>query len=67
MQTGDPVEVKTRFQGSWSCGFTVAALRGADHDRFFLRRNSDGVVLPEAFSDREVRPARRRPDTFSRR
>ena len=64
MQTGDPVEVKTRFQGSWSCGFTVAAVRGVDHSRFVLRRNSDGVVLPETFSDDDVRPATRRLDTL---
>ena len=53
MQPGDPVEVKTRYQGSWSCGFTVAALRG--QSRLLIRRDSDGVVLPSTFSDDDVR------------
>jgi hypothetical protein len=60
MQKGDHVEVRTRYQGSWSRGFTVAAVRGADRDRYLVRRNSDGMVLPEAFRGDDVRPARPR-------
>ena len=54
MQPGDPVEVKTRYQGSWSCGFTIAALR--ERSRLVIRRDSDGVVLPTTFADDDVRP-----------
>jgi hypothetical protein len=57
MQTGDRVEVKTRYQGSWSAGFTVAAVSDLHHREFLVRRDSDGAVLPALFSDDDLRAA----------
>lgn len=54
LRTGTPVDVRSRFVGSWTRGFEVAeqvAERG-----YRLRRVSDGTVLPDVFSDEEVRP-----------
>ena len=50
---GALVEVRNRFVGSWSAGFTV------DHceaDGYVVRRTSDGQSLPATFSPEEVRP-----------
>ena len=60
LRTGTPVDVRSRFVGSWSRGFEVAeqvAERG-----YRLRRVSDGTVLPDVFSDDEIRPQRQRRD-----
>jgi len=53
LSPGTEVEVLTRYQGRWSPGFVVSAV--AD-DRYVLRRRSDGVVLPTAFTANRVRP-----------
>lgn len=51
---GARVEVRTRFDGSWTSGFEiVGAVDGAWH----IRRLSDGSVLPGTFPRDEVRPA----------
>jgi hypothetical protein len=60
LRAGTPVDVRSRFVGSWSRGFEVAeqvAERG-----YRLRRLSDGTVLPDVFSDDEVRPRHQRRD-----
>ena len=54
LRTGTPVDVRSRFVGSWSRGFEVAE-QVTDHG-YRLRRVSDGTVLPDVFSDDEVRP-----------
>ena len=56
---GTPVEVRSRFVGSWSRGFEVA-----DHTdgRYRIKRLSDGSILPDEFDTAEVRPERRRHD-----
>jgi hypothetical protein len=53
-QTGKQVEVRSRFSGRWVAGFEVA--EALQHDRYLLRRKSDGTVLPVPFPGREVRP-----------
>jgi hypothetical protein len=51
-----PVEVRSRFNGTWVPGFEVAEVHDVDTDRLYrLRRCSDGVVLPTHFGADEVR------------
>ena len=50
---GTEVEVRNRYVRGWSGGFQVAAI---DRDRYRIRRRSDGVVLPAAFTSTDVRP-----------
>jgi hypothetical protein len=61
------VEVRLRFDGRWVGGFEIAGTHGSGPDReVWLRRLSDGAVLPAPFADHEVRrsgsprPAHRR-------
>ena len=63
MQLGDRVEVRTRLDGSWVRGFSIAEVRrnqqahAMTEEEFMLRRDSDGTVLPAAFPGSDVRPA----------
>jgi hypothetical protein len=52
---GANVEVLVRYQTHWARGFEVVAV---DHDGYWLRRRSDGEILPVAFADNEIRPTR---------
>jgi len=54
LQDGTPVQVRPRFEETWTDGFTVA---GRDDDGYRLRRESDGATLPCSFADEAVRPA----------
>jgi hypothetical protein len=55
---GTRVEVRNRFDGSWSRGFVVD---GAEEDgRYRITRRSDGELLPTAFDREDVRRERRR-------
>jgi hypothetical protein len=56
---GTPVEVRSRFVGSWSRGFEVADHRDG---RYRIKRLSDGSILPDEFDTQEVRSERRRHD-----
>jgi DNA-directed RNA polymerase specialized sigma24 family protein len=49
---GTRVEVRTRFSGSWSNGFTVAQ---ATNVGYWLRRESDQHLLPTPFVTASVR------------
>ena len=55
LSTGTEVEVLTRYEPRWTTGFEIAAV---DDDKFLLRRQSDGAVLPAAFRANELRPRR---------
>jgi len=57
LETGTEVEVLTRYEPHWTAGFEIASVDPA-HDLFTLRRQSDGAVLPAAFSSRQLRPRR---------
>jgi hypothetical protein len=46
------VEVKTRFDGTWSRGFEVADV---EDDGLRIKRMTDGSVLPSLFRPNEVR------------
>lgn len=54
---GTKVEVRSRFDQSWSRGFEI--IEAAD-DGFRLRRLSDGAELPVTFAADDLRPERRR-------
>ena len=52
------IEVRSRFDGRWVGGFEIAA---EDHNRFLLRRRSDGSVLPVPFPAGDIRPRTQPP------
>jgi hypothetical protein len=52
LPTGIPVEVRNRFDASWSSGFEIAAMTPGG---YWLRRRSDQYVLPAAFAAGELR------------
>lgn len=56
LSVGDRVEVRRRYDGEYSAGFTVAAL---DAGRVLVRRCSDNSVLPLSFAADELRRAGR--------
>ena len=57
LKPGTPVEVRSRFDSSWTNGFEIAEL--ADWG-YRLRRISDGEVLPYEFDPDDVRREKRR-------
>ena len=50
---GNPVEVRTRFDGTWVQGYRVCGERGG---RYLVERCSDGFELPVDFDLAELRP-----------
>ncbi len=52
LEVGAKVEVRDRFGGSWSTGFTVEEVTTSGYR---LRRRSDGRVLPREFVEDTVR------------
>lgn len=54
---GTPVEVRTRFDDTWSPGFEVV---DQDDDGYRLRRLSDQSLLPVPIPTADVRRARKR-------
>lgn len=60
LSAGTPVDVRSRFVGTWSRGFEVA--EQVDHHGYRVRRVSDGAVLPDVLDEREVRPEHSRRD-----
>ncbi len=54
LQEGTPVQVRARFEASWSDGFVVD---GQDDSGYRLRRKSDGSTLPISFDPDSIRPA----------
>lgn len=57
LATGTEVEVLTRYEPRWSAGFEIVSVDLA-RDLFTLRRQSDGAVLPAAFSSSRLRARR---------
>jgi hypothetical protein len=53
LAVGTPVMVRTRYLGSWTGGFVVAAVL---EDGYCLRRRSDGAEVPQGFGFSAVRP-----------
>lgn len=54
LAVGDRVEVRRRYDGAYSSGFSVVAVAAG---RVLVRRCSDGAVLPASFAAGEVRQA----------
>lgn len=52
LETGEPVEVRRRFDQRWSRGFEIES---SEDDGYRLRRRSDGAVLPIVFAATDVR------------
>lgn len=57
LKPGTRVEVRGRFDGTWSRGFEVAEVLV---DGYRLKRLSDGAVLPVDFDVDDVRKEKRR-------
>jgi hypothetical protein len=54
---GTHIEVRQRFDGRWTRGFVVET---ANKDGYMVRREHDGMLLPEPFAPDEVRSEKRR-------
>jgi hypothetical protein len=52
LATGTAVDVRSRYVGAWSSGFEVAEPL---KDGYRVRRLSDGSVLPDVFTNEDVR------------
>jgi hypothetical protein len=51
-----PVEVRSRFQDRWVCGFVIAqTVEDAGRTQYRLTRHADGTPLPILFDARDVR------------
>ena len=55
LTAGTAVDVRSRYVGAWSSGFEVAE---PVRDGYRIRRVSDGSVLPDVFTDDDVRAQR---------
>jgi len=53
MDIGQPVEVYTAFVDAWASGFEIADVVP---EGYWVRRQSDGSLLPDPTSDIHVRP-----------
>ncbi|HET9731086.1 MAG TPA: hypothetical protein VFP54_00290 [Acidimicrobiales bacterium] len=50
------VEVRNRFDGSWSRGYTIAeVILTEDTPQYRLRRFADGTMVPGTFRPEELR------------
>ena len=55
LQSGTEVEVRRRFDQAWAHGFVIDDV---DDAGYWLRRKSDGALLPVAFRADDVRSVR---------
>lgn len=61
MEPGTRVEVRSKFDRSWSRGFEVVEVvpepddPALDGEAYRVRRRSDGQILPVLFSEDDVR------------
>jgi hypothetical protein len=55
LDAGTAVDVRSRYVGAWSSGFEVAE---PVKDGYRVRRLSDGSVLPDVFTNEDVRAQR---------
>ena len=61
MKIGAKVEVRNRFEASWSRGFEVAEIIEAQLGlEYKIKRRSDGSLLPSLFPEEDLREERRR-------
>jgi hypothetical protein len=57
LAAGTAVDVRSRYVGAWSSGFEVAE---PVKDGYRIRRLSDDSVLPDVFTNEDVRVQRRK-------
>lgn len=51
LRAGDRVEVRNRFDGSWSPGFVISGVLSSSGElRYRIKRLSDGTELPVTFA-----------------
>ncbi len=55
-QPGTPVAVHNRYTDRWTEGFVIESAEDRPEAAYWLRRASDGAVLPVPFSPRDLRP-----------
>jgi hypothetical protein len=62
VRPGTRVEVRSRYEQRWSRGFEISEIvvDNGDHERFRVRRRSDGSELPVLFDADDVREERGR-------
>jgi hypothetical protein len=49
------VEVRSRFDGHWCRGFSVAeVIDSSGNDRYRVRRVADGAILPALFTGEDI-------------
>jgi hypothetical protein len=61
VRTGTRVEVRTRFESSWTRGFEIADCDDSQGGPLYkVRRRSDGSILPVTFKEDDLREERRR-------
>ena len=51
---GDPVELHTKFDGSWCPGFEIAEVQSGEYR---IRRSHDRELLPESTGEEDLRAA----------
>lgn len=67
MKVGTRVEVRSRFDGSWTGGFLLETEERDERGRIVgrrVRRASDGMVLPTVFDVGDVRREEDRKSTW---
>jgi hypothetical protein len=57
LSPGARVEVRKRFDRSWARGFEIADVVA---DGYWVRRRSDGSLLPTVFAAEDIRSERKR-------
>lgn len=57
-EPGTRIDVRDRFQGTWSRGFAVREV--TEDGRYRVQRVSDGSVVPGTFASTTVRKERKR-------
>jgi hypothetical protein len=61
VKPGTRVEVRSRYEQRWSRGFEISEIvRNGGHERFRVRRRSDGSELPVLFDADDLREERGR-------
>ena len=56
LEHGTRVEVRSRFDGKWTRGFSIES---GNREGYLIRREHDGMLLPERFSPEDVRIEKR--------
>jgi hypothetical protein len=59
IEAGSPVAVRSRYDGGWARGFSIAEVIDKLGEVWYrIRRDSDGAVMPTLFTYHDVIPDR---------